>query len=40
MAYKAKKKSGVGTKVLIWFMIIAMIGGFVATLISYLISTK
>lgn len=40
MAYKAKKKSSVGTKILIWFMFFAMIGGFIATLLSYLLSNK
>ena len=35
MAYRAKKKK-LGTKILIWLFIIAMVGSFVGTLVYYL----
>lgn len=40
MAYKAKKKTSIGTKIFVWFMLIAMIGSFVASLLYYLIAWK
>ncbi len=40
MAYKAKKKTGLGTKIFIWFMFAAMLFSFVATLLYYLLWAK
>lgn len=40
MAYKAKKKTDLGTKIFIWFMFAAMLLSFVGTLIYYILSTK
>jgi len=40
MAYKAKKKTGIGTKIFIWFMVFAMLFSFVGTILYYLIATK
>ncbi len=40
MAYKAKKKSGLGTKIFVWFMFVAMLGSFVASILYYLLASK
>jgi hypothetical protein len=40
MAYKAKKKSNLGTKIFVWFMFIAMLGSFVATILYYILAAK
>lgn len=39
MAYKAKKKSNLGTKIFIWFMFAAMFLSFVGSIVYYLIIT-
>ncbi len=40
MAYKAKKKSDLSTKIFIWFMFGAMLLSFVGSILYYLIVTK
>lgn len=40
MAYKAKKKTGLGTKIFVWFMFAAMLLSFLATLLYYLLAVK
>lgn len=40
MAYKAKKKSGLGTKIFVWFMFAAMLMSFVGSILYYLIASK
>jgi hypothetical protein len=39
MAYRAKKKK-LGTKIVAWFLVIAMIGSFISTLVYYLIASS
>ncbi len=40
MAYKAKKKSDLGTKIFVWFMFAAMLLSFVGSVVYYLIVTR
>lgn len=40
MAYKAKKKTSLGMKIFVWFMFAAMLLGFIAPLLYYLIAAK
>lgn len=40
MAYKAKKKTDIGTKIFIWVMFFAMLLSFVGSILYYLIATK
>lgn len=40
MAYKAKKKASVGTKIFVWFMFFAMLLSFVGSIVYYLIAVK
>ena len=40
MAYKAKKKSDLGTKIFVWFMFAAMLFSFVGSILYYLIASK
>ena len=37
---KSRKKKNLGVKIFVWFMFIAMLLGFIAPLISYLLITK
>ena len=38
MAYRAKKKTNLGTKIFIWFMFIAMLASFIVPILYYLLS--
>ncbi len=40
MAYKAKKKTNLGTKIFVWFMFGAMLLSFLTTLIYYVLIAK
>ena len=40
MAYKAKKKTSLGTKIFVWFMFAAMLLSFVAPILYYIIASK
>ncbi len=40
MAYKAKKKSNLGTKIFVWFMFAAMLFSFVGSLLYYFLAVK
>ncbi len=40
MAYKAKKKTGLPTKIFVWFMFGVMLFSFIAALLSYIFLTK
>lgn len=40
MAYKKKNKTNIGTKIFIWFMFVAMLLGFIAPLLYYLLASK
>lgn len=37
MAYKAKKKTSLGTKIFAWFMFAAMLASFAASVLYYLL---
>lgn len=40
MAYKAKKKTGIGTKIFVWFMFFAMLVSFVGSIVYYILASK
>ncbi len=40
MAYRAKKKTNLGTKIFIWFMFIAMLLSFAAPMLYYLLMAE